>query len=46
MGGGRVTIPYTNIRESIGQTQALFAHAWQMLLKAPSNDYLHWVLVL
>jgi hypothetical protein len=54
--GGGVIVPYTNIRKSIGQTQALFAHAWQtllkaayarqMLLKAASDDYLHLVRVL
>jgi hypothetical protein len=43
---GGVIVPYTNICESMGQTQALFAHAWQMLMKAASNDYLHWVHVL
>jgi hypothetical protein len=39
-------VPYTDIRESIGQTQALFAHAWQTSLKAASDDYLHRVRVL
>jgi hypothetical protein len=39
-------VPYTDIRESIGQTQALFAHAWQASLKAASDDYLHRVRVL
>jgi hypothetical protein len=39
-------VPYTDIRESIGQTQALFAHTWQTSLKAASDDYLHRVRVL
>ncbi len=46
MGRGGFIVPYTDIHEIIGQTQALFAHAWQTLLKAASNNYLHWVRVL
>ena len=39
-------VPYADICESIGQTQVLFAHAWQTSLKAASDDYLHRVRVL
>jgi hypothetical protein len=39
-------VPYNDIHESIGQTQALFAHAWQTLPKTASDDYLHRVRVL
>jgi hypothetical protein len=46
MGWGGFIVPYTDICESIGQTQALFAHAWQTSLKAASDDYLHRLRVL
>ena len=34
-------MPYTEIRETIGQSQATFVHAWQSSLKAASDDYTH-----
>lgn len=34
-----IIVPYTDIRETIGQSQAQFGHAWQASLKAASDDY-------
>lgn len=39
-------VPYTDIRESIGQSEAQFEHAWQTSLKAASDDYTHRMRVL
>ncbi|KAL9189154.1 hypothetical protein ACHAXT_011644 [Thalassiosira profunda] len=36
-----IIVPYTEIRETIGQSQAQFVHAWQSSLKAASDDYTH-----
>ncbi|KAL7546480.1 hypothetical protein ACHAWF_009814 [Thalassiosira exigua] len=32
-------VPYTDIRETIGQSREHFCHAWQMSLKSASDEY-------
>ncbi len=39
-------VPYTDVRECIGESQTHFTRAWQMSLKLASEDYVHRVRVL
>ena len=39
-------VPYTDIRECIGESQSSFTRAWRQSLKSASEDYVHRVRVL